>query len=206
MPAEVSSASASSGVRMQQHPSERAKLTNSQLGMLVAIASFTMLFGTMLLSYLLIRARQNVWPPIGVEPLDKQITTLSTIVLLGSSIFVHHAIKALRNSNFAQFKKYWSIGTWSGLVFLAMQSVFVMQMWQQGLRVESGIFASISYTLVVFHALHVIVAWGWMLAVHLRSLAGAYTTPKAQNPVLASWMWHFLDVVWVLTCVLLVWY
>ncbi|NCN39835.1 hypothetical protein GW916_01165 [bacterium] len=206
MPAEVSSASASSGVRMQQHPSERAKLTNSQLGMLVAIASFTMLFGTMLLSYLLIRARQNVWPPIGVEPLDKQITTLSTIVLLGSSIFVHHAIKALRNSNFAQFKKYWSIGTWSGLVFLAMQSVFVMQMWQQGLRVESGIFASISYTLVVFHALHVIVAWGWMLAVHLKSLAGAYKTPTVQNPVLASWMWHFLDVVWVLTCVLLVWY
>ncbi len=187
-----------------------SKLTNAQLGMLVAIASFTMLFGTMLLSYFLIRARQTIWPPIGVEPLNKGITTLSTFVLLGSSIFIHHSIKALRSvnseKNLEKFKSYWAIGTWTGLVFLALQSLFVAQMWQQGLRVQDGLFSSVSYTLIIFHALHVILAWGWMLAVHLRSLAGAYTTPNAQNPVLASWMWHFLDVIWVLTYLLLVWY
>ena len=187
------------------------KVTNAQLGMLVAIASFAMLFGTMLLSYLLIRARQTVWPPIGVEPLDKQISTIATLVLLGSSVFIHHAIKALQASKFDLFKRYWAIGTWAGFAFLALQTVFVAQMWQQGLRVQDGLFASISYMLVIFHAIHVVFAWGWMLTVNLRSIigsggAGAYKTPTAQNPVLASWMWHFLDVVWILTCLLIVWY
>lgn len=185
---------------------EAKGITNAQVGMMVLIGSFAMLFGTLLLSYMLIRERQGVWPPIGVEPLDAKITTISTIAVLASSIFIHFAIKAYRVADWSLFSKYWGLGTWLGMGFLALQTGFVAQMWHIGMRVSDGLFASISYTLVIIHGLHVLGAWGWMFWVHLQAMGRKYNDPRKQNPILASWFWHFLGGVWALTYFMMIWF
>jgi heme/copper-type cytochrome/quinol oxidase subunit 3 len=60
----------------------KESLTGSQIGMLVAIASWAMLFGTLVLSLMLAKARVRVWPPIGSEPMPFTLTTLAVLATL----------------------------------------------------------------------------------------------------------------------------
>ena len=181
------------------------RVTNAELGMFVLLASFTMLFGTLLLSYLLIRARQSIWPPIGVEPLDKQISTFSTLIVVLSSVMMHFSVKSFEEGLQKVAKNYWMAGLALGLVFVALQTFFIQQMWAQGLRVENGLFASINYTLIIVHGLHVIAAF-IPLALVARKLSRSALASSSEMPRLTSWFWHFLGAVWVCTYLLLVWY
>lgn len=185
--------------------SRSKRVTNAELGMYVLLASFTMLFGTLLLSYLLIRARQSIWPPIGVNPLDKQLSTVSTLVVALSSVMMHFSVKAFEEGVVKRSKNYWMAGLGLGLLFVGLQSVFIHQMWQQGLRVESGLFASINYTLIIVHGLHVVGAFVPLTLVSWR-LSRQSLSPASEFPRLTSWFWHFLGAVWFVTYLLLVWY
>lgn len=187
------------------HSSSSKRISNAQLAMLIAIASFAMLFGTLLLSYLFVRARQGVWPPIGVEPLDKRLSTLSTLAVTLSSVMLHFSVKAFAKAEWNLFKNYWNAGSFLGVLFMAMQSVFVWQMWQTGLRVQDGLFQSVSYMLIIVHMIHVFVAWIPLVWVSRKAHKGLYTQPAAEGPLLVSWFWHFLGGVWWITYLLLIW-
>jgi heme/copper-type cytochrome/quinol oxidase subunit 3 len=182
------------------------KITNEQVGMFVLLASFGMLFGTLLLSYLFARARQPAWPPIGVEPLDLRLSTLSTLIAVISSIFMHFSMKSFVKAEWNTFKNYWLASSFMGVLFVAMQSAFVCKMWETGLRVQDGLYQSVSYMLVIVHMLHVIAAWIPLAWVACKAQRGLYQNPTAQGPLLASWFWHFLGGVWFVTYLLLIWY
>jgi heme/copper-type cytochrome/quinol oxidase subunit 3 len=184
-------------------PSKRT--TNAQVGMLVLLASFAMLFGTLLLSYLLIRARQGLWPPIGVEPLDKRLSTLSTLVVVLSSVCLHFSVTSFGKDLWKASRNYWNAGLALGICFIVLQGLFLRDMWLQGHRVEKGLFASINYTIIIVHALHVLVAWVPLTWVALR-MSVRKLPATSEIPRLTSWFWHFLGGVWILTYLLLVWY
>jgi len=181
------------------------KVSNAELGMFVLLASFTMLFGTLLLSYLLIRARQGTWPPIGTEPLDKRLSTLSTLVVVLSSVCLHFSVERFAERLHTAARRYWTAGLALGVLFTGLQALFLRQMWTQGLRVEKGLFASINYTLIIVHGLHVLVAFV-PLALVSRFFSRPNFNQSSEFPKLTSWFWHFLGIVWVLTYLLLVWY
>ena len=165
-----------------------------------------MLFGTLLLSYLFARARQPAWPPIGAEPLDLRTSTLSTLVVLISSVLIHFSVKAFEKADWNRFKNYWLGGSLVGVIFMLLQGAFVFTMWKSGLRVQDGLYQSVSYTLVIVHALHVFGAWIPLLWVGHKARKGRYTNPAAEGPLLVSWFWHFLGGVWLITYLLLIWY
>lgn len=179
------------------------KMSNRELGMLVTFCSMGMLFGTLILSYMLARARAPVWPPIGVEPVPLGWASLSTAILLLSSYFVHVAYKALVLDRKEQFQKLWNAALLTGGAFIGLQFLLLRQLYDLGVKIDSHLFGSIIYTLVIFHALHIvsgILALGW-IAWHRRR----YDAQNSEAPKLVSWFWHFLDLVWVIMFVLIVW-
>jgi heme/copper-type cytochrome/quinol oxidase subunit 3 len=177
-------------------------LTARQLGMLVALASFGMLFGTLVLSYLLARARAPVWPPLGVEPLPVLIPILSMPLMLGSSALVHEAWKRFLAGDRGGFRRFWGAATVAGLAFLALQTQIWTQLRQLGLRLDSNLYSGIIYVLTGTHALHVLAGIGVLVYVWSRS---SRLAPGSDVPQLAAWFWHFLDAVWILLVALLVW-
>jgi len=182
------------------------RITNAQLAMLVMIGSFAMLFGTLLLSYLFARARQPAWPPIGTEPLDVRMSTISTLVVILSSVLLHFSMKAFAEAQWERFRNFWMAGSFLGILFMALQAVFVWEMWQTGLRVQDGLYQSVSYMLVIVHGLHVLFAWIPLAWIGGKAQRGLYKNPAAQGPILATWFWHFLGGVWLATYLLLIWY
>jgi heme/copper-type cytochrome/quinol oxidase subunit 3 len=176
------------------------KLTNAQVGMFVTMASFAMLFGTLLLSYLLIRARQAVWPPIGVEPMDPFVPRISTAVLLASSWTFHTAIAKLRAQQIERARMLWRVGMMLGAAFMLMQFLVCWNWRMEGVIAGDSLFASIIYTLIGVHFFHALASWASLVWVYFKK---KHWTAASETPQMAVWFWHFLDVVWIITFVLI---
>ncbi len=185
----------------EAEPKLAKKLSNSEVGMLVTMASFAMLFGTLLLSYLLIRARQPVWPPIGVNPMQPLLPTISTAILLLSSWFMHESLRQRNLSKLLAAKNWWGAATVLGFVFMILQ-VFICWQWRaSGVHAGDTLFASIIYTLIGVHLVHALASWGTLVWIFLRKRSWSSETSEA--PRMVSWFWHFLDLVWIMTFALI---
>jgi cytochrome c oxidase subunit III len=190
----------SSGAVMEPSLNERKKLTNSEVGMFVTMASFAMLFGTLLLSYLLIRARQSVWPPIGIDQPDALLPTISTAVLLGSSWLLHESTRR-RLHQLEVARSLWMGATVLGFLFMSLQLWICWQWSQSGIHAGDSLFASIIYTLIGVHLAHAIASWGTLVWIFFRKRS--WTHSQSEAPRMVAWFWHFLDAVWIITFALI---
>ena len=166
------------------------------LGMVVALASWAMMFAALFLAYVLLRVQQQVWPPLGTPPLPQLLPALNTFVLLASSVSLHFGLRRMRrlqHRNFV-FGVFGAIGL--GLGFMGLQVLLWQHMHSAGLSLEE-LFGSIFYLLTWFHAFHIVaglLALAWLGFGAVRHRYG----PDRQVPVLLiSAFWHFLTVMWM---------
>jgi len=134
---------------------------------------------------------------------DKALTWLplwNTIVLLSSSLTVHHAHVGLKNGNRKQFNVWLGVTVTLAVIFVFLQAAEYYEAYTHyGLTLNSGIYGSTFFMLTGFHGFHVMMG-GLMLAIMLaRSLfAGHFEDHDHFGFEAASWYWHFVDVVWVM--------
>ena len=83
-------------------------------------------------------------------------------------------------------------------LFLAGQTIVWVDLLQQGLYLDSGIYGSLFYTLTVFHALHVLVGLGLLASLLPGALSNTYTPKKHGRLHVIGMFWHFVDLVWFL--------
>jgi len=172
------------------------------LGMIIFLASWTMMFAALFFSYGLLRFRADVWPPPRVPVLPVGAPALNSLVLVASSIALQRALAAVRADRGALAGRALAVAAALGAVFLALQLHVWTDLWARGLVPASGQYASVFYLLTVFHALHVVVgvvALGWLA---VRAGRGAYRPTR--HVAISAWAqyWHFVAVVWLLMFVL----
>src|SRR5689334_23271975 len=92
-----------------------------EIGMLVTLSSFGMLFGTLILSYFLARARSPVWPPMGIDPIAPLLPSLSTVIILIASYFTEKSLLDWRMENRKSCRANWKAALISTLLFLFFQ-------------------------------------------------------------------------------------
>ena len=69
---------------------QKALEVQSSITMTILLVSFSMLFGTLLLGYLIYRARSAQRPPMGVEVPGFYAPSLSTFFIILSSFYLPH--------------------------------------------------------------------------------------------------------------------
>jgi cytochrome c oxidase subunit 3 len=67
----------------------------------------------------------------------------------------------------------------------------------EGFRLSSGVFGSLFYTLTGFHGAHVFGGAAFLSIVLLRARSGQFTARYHDTVEMASYYWHFVDVVWI---------
>jgi cytochrome c oxidase subunit 3 len=154
----------------------------SYVGMVMALASWTMLFASLFFAYAVLRLRSPMWPPEGVTRLPRLLPFVNTLVLLASSVTLHRGTaRSVERSGALRAALGRTIGL--GALFLALQL---------------AVWIPIFYGLTVFHALHVL-AGLVVLAVLLPGAARGRWVSGLQTRVrLSAMFWHFVDAVWVL--------
>jgi len=190
--------------------SARARV-DATLGMLFFIGSWSMAFGTLFLSFLILRDRVGTWPPPGIALPSFPLASLATAVLLGSSVALHLALRRARAGRQATgagtgataaaargFGALWAVGLGLGCAFAALQWWLWWALLAAGTRPEAGLYESLFFGLTWVHAAHVAIALLALLWVQVGIACGRYGSQRivvAQNSAL---FWHFMDAVWVL--------
>ena len=166
----------------------------SYLGMLIAIASFAMLFIALLASYGVLRTRAGLWMSytIGDIPLWLSWINTSVIVISSSTYYKMSHFFSEGNDNKTQF---WLGATFLiGIVFLAMQWYLWNLLISDGFTISAHQAGAVFYMLSGLHALHIM--GGLILLIWLFHKIKKSTT-NHNSVKIVGLFWHFLTLVWI---------
>lgn len=167
-----------------------------KLGAILFMSSEIFLFGALFATYFTFKGQADHWPDQHVHlPLVK--TSMFTAVLLSSSVTAYIAEKRLHNNDKKGFHLWWGITILFGAIFLAGQVWEYATLLSEGVGLTTSHFASTFYMITGTHGLHVLGGLIFLIIVLVRSLKGQFDSERNLAPTVASWYWHFVDVIWI---------
>lgn len=171
-------------------------LPSRKMLMWAFIGSETMLFGTLIVTYMIYQGQSQA-PPYPGELLSVPFITVTTFVLLMSSLMMVLALSAVQRDD-RKWSRIWLFMTaFFGIVFLTGQVIEFTHFWEEGLTLSASLFGSTFFTLTGFHGAHVAVGVIWLLALWVQNLRGELDSGDALDVEIAGLFWHFVDVVWI---------
>jgi len=160
------------------------------------IGSETLLFGTLITTYLLYEGR-SVAGPTQHDILNIPLTSVSTFVLLMSSLAMVLGLAGVSEGNVKKARIWLAMTALLGLVFLGFQAYEFTHFVQEGLTITTSLFGSTFFTLTGCHGLHVAVGVIWLSTLLVQSFRGNLGSDKTTTVEIAGLYWHFVDVVWI---------
>ncbi len=161
------------------------KKNTFSLGITIALASWTMVFITLLWGYVVMRMRVGVWLGPFMSPEILTAAVLNTLILGLSSYLLR------REKLF--------LSVLSGMAFLAGQVCVWKMAFRQGLHWQENMAGGFFYLLSGFHALHIL---GGLIA--LTVLWARYPVLKGTSTALGiRYFWDFLMIVWAAMFILM---
>ncbi len=178
-------------------PRESARSrTDAGLGMALFIGSWSMAFAALFLSFLILRNREPVWPPVGAVLPSLPLASLATLALLASSFTVRLAVRRGARGDRGLLGG-WLATCALGLVFAALQTWLWRDLWAAGALPDSGLYAGLFYLLTWFHAAHVAVGLVLLGLVALGIRAGRIGPARISPATSVATFWHFVDAIWL---------
>ncbi len=172
-------------------------ISSSLLGMVLFIASEVMFFGGLFGAYFTIRSAATQWPPPGTPELGTPYALGLTAVLVSSSVTMQFGVWAIRRNDQRRLVMWLAVTLVLGVLFLAGQANEYRHLIEEGMTLSSGVFGSTFFTLTGFHGGHVAGGAAFILIVLLRARSGQFTARYHDTVEMASYYWHFVDVVWL---------
>lgn len=174
-------------------------LSRAKVGMASLIFMESALFSAFLVTYLYYIGKS----PTGPQPMDcleLGLVTINSICLFASSATVVFAVRALSRDSLKGFQVWMLLTILLGLEFLVGTGLEWKKLIEvQGLTIDSNVFGTTFYTLVGFHAFHVIVGLVLLTGTFMLALCGCIKPERDTERVeIATWYWHFVDVVWII--------
>ncbi|MDY7015581.1 MAG: heme-copper oxidase subunit III [Cyanobacteriota bacterium] len=165
------------------------------LGLMVFLASESLMFCGLFASYLIYRSAHSTWPPEGTD-VELLFPTINTIILVSSSFVIHRGDVAIKKNDVKRLRLWYGLTVLMGLIFLGGQ---VYEYLTLGYGLSTNVFSSCFYLMTGFHGLHVFVGVLLMLGVIWRSRRlNHYHATKHTGPEMAEIYWHFVDIIWVI--------
>jgi cytochrome c oxidase subunit 3 len=165
--------------------------------MILTLVSFSMMFMGLFYSYGLLRIRAVAWPPPGVPEAPVLVPSIITVLMFGSSIALEAARKKLTANQVDGFRRLAMVAIVLGTLFIGLQATVWVELWDAGLTLAIGPYASIFYFLTIFHALHVLAGLGILLWMYVSAPRACHPEIRASKAQMASMFWHFVGAVWL---------
>ena len=174
----------------QAHP--MSKLSTGKVALFIILTSESVFFATLLVAYAALRD-QNSWL-IDHSLARLTIPLINTAILLLSVIPAWYAVVNIRNENQSVLLISLIATFMLGLVFVAGQ---VYEFNHAGFHINDQAFGGVFFTLMGFHALHVIAGEVFLVINIIRTRLGDFSS-SAYSPVeISTWFWYYVTVVWL---------
>ena len=163
--------------------------------MYVLIGGEVMFFGGLVSAFLVLRLSAVVWPPPLQPRLPVEVTGLNTLVLIGSSVAMALASRALRARDRAALVRRLTAAALLGALFLTVQGYEWIRLVSFGLTVTSGAYGTTFYSVIGTHAIHVLAALVWLVITTVLVSRGL-TASRAAQVTACAIFWHFVVGLW----------
>lgn len=170
-----------------------SKLSNGKVALFIVLMSESVFFATLLVAYVALRDQTN-WP------MDHSLARL-TIPLINTAILLLSVIPAWRANVSIRDGKQSALLIWLvmtlmfGLVFVAGQ---VYEFRHAGLHINDQAFGGVFFTLMGFHALHVLAGMVILVINLVRARLGDFSSNEHDLIDLGSWFWYYVTAVWLI--------
>jgi cytochrome c oxidase subunit 3/cytochrome o ubiquinol oxidase subunit 3 len=165
------------------------------VGMFSLIAAEAAVFTIFVVAYIFYVGK-SVSGPTPKDVLELPI--VGTVCLLSSSVTIHLAVRALRNSKLTVFGVWWFVTIVLGAIFLIGTGMEWRHLiFDDGVTVNTNLFGTTYYSLVGLHAFHVTVGLIVLILGMIFFLLGEIKPEHSQRAEIFSLYWHFVDVVWI---------
>lgn len=167
-------------------------IKTAKLATWMVIASEIVIFGGLLVAYLLLRLRHEDWAEAASHT-STWAGAFNTLVLLTSSYFVVLAHQAAEKKDGVKAHRYLWYTIGGGLVFMLVKSYEYSMKFAHGITITKGVFWSFYFTATGLHGFHVLAGMVLMAIV-------AHAAKKGENLHRVECIgiyWHFVDLVWI---------
>jgi len=168
-------------------------IPNGRLAMWSLLASEIVIFGGLVVSYILFRFHNAYW---AIEASHTNVVTGATnaLILLTSSLAIVLAQNAAEAGDGKKAAKLMLGTLGGGFLFLGVKSYEYAHEIAHGFTITANPFWSFYYTATAIHSSHVIAG---MIAIYIVSLDVA-KGKNLQRVEICGIYWHFVDLVWIL--------
>lgn len=179
------------------HRTNPCNLELGAFGFSLFLASLGVFFAGSLVSYLIVRLRADVWPPIDAPPLPEGLW-VSTFVILLTSASIQWALHSIRNNkkNSLLYALYGTTGL--GFLFLILQVLNWEALIHRELLMQDNLYAFTFYFLTGIHAIHVVGGIIPLIVTIIKAHQHLYTSYHYNGIYYCTMYWHFLDCVWII--------
>jgi len=161
-----------------------------------------MIFGGLIGALMVLRGESPFWPPPGMPKLPIAVTWINTVVLMASAVTMYRSVRAARENRARILGRLLLITGALGITFLAAQGTEWVRLIAQGLRISTGSYGAMFYTLIGFHAAHVLAAVIWLGVVVVGANRDRYTIRNVRGVELCAMYWYFVCAIWPVLFVL----
>jgi heme/copper-type cytochrome/quinol oxidase subunit 3 len=174
----------------------RAPVGNVYLAMLLFIGADVMFFAGLIGAFVVFRFGAMDWPPLGQPRLPVAVTGVNTLILLASGFTMWRSWRQLDDWNRRRLVNGLKVTALLGVIFLLVQGYEWLKLIGFGLTMKSSVYGAIFYTLIGCHALHVLGAVIWLLAVLALLKKNYFTAKKHAGIKLAGMYWFLVVALW----------
>jgi cytochrome c oxidase subunit III len=162
--------------------------------LLLVLGAETVLFGTLVMSYLFLRSGGSGWHFTHPKTFDILIAGLNTLVLLASAFFARNGLLAITKDQVDLLK-------WNLLLALALGAIFVVgQVFEfnhSGMRIDDNAFGGVFFALITFHALHVLAGMTVLGLNFARTRLGDFSCEQHTAITGGTWFWYYVAAIWI---------
>ena len=175
-------------------PPAGLRLGTSRVTLLIVLGSETVFFGTVISAYLYLRATQTNLAFTQQMGAQLALPVANTLLLIVSALTAALAGRSIRRGNVKALSGWLLTTLVLGLVFVAGQAFDYLR---SGMHPADQAFGGVFFTLMSFHALHMLAGVVVMAIALVRTRLGDFTARRHDAIDVGTGFWYYVVAVWV---------
>jgi len=178
------------------HPMSRTN--TGKIALLVTLGTESVFFVTLLVAYAALRDQVSWDVPHTLARLSFPL--INSVVLLLSAVTAWWSGNAIRKDKQANLRGGLVVTLLLGLIFVGGQ---IYEFNSAGLSIDDQAFGGVFFTLMGFHAVHVLAGVVFLALNLTRAYLGDFSIERHEAVVLGNWFWYYVTAVWAVLFVAL---
>jgi cytochrome c oxidase subunit III len=178
------------------HPITR--ISTGRIAFLVILGTESVFFATLLVAYAALRDQVGWNVPHTLARLA--VPLVNSCILLASALVTWGSSRAIRRGRQSTLRRGLLVALLLGLCFVAGQ---IYEFNHAGLQINDQAFGGVFFTLIGFHAVHVLAGVFFLALILLRAILGDFSARRYEAVELGSWFWYYVTAVWAVLFVAL---